>query len=253
MDVDALIAGVFSLVGVGIYLFLGVRLANRPVSAHSRLPAGQFALFWIGLAVVTLLGALLSLEAIFVVPSIALVITFVHLEILVLCAVLWGLLGYLTYLYTGRSYLVVWSVWYGALYLVLTYIITAATKTVTVTQGTVTLQYTNLVGGPVLDVLIALLLAPEFLGALLYFTLVFRSRDPTIRYRVTLVSWSLIAWFGLASINLAGLLGGGFAAQLLDHSLGVIAAIVILLAYYPPRFVRARLRVTGIDSSVVTP
>lgn len=253
MDVDAIIAGILSLIGAGIYLFLGMRLAKRPVSAHARLPAAQFALFWIGLSAVTLMGAILSLLATEVLPSVALVVTFVHLEILILCAALWGLLGHLTYLYTGRNYLVPWSVFYGALYLFLTYIITAATKVVTVSQGTVSLQYSNLVGGPTLAILIVLLIVPEFIGAILYFTLIFRTQDPTIRYRVTLVSWSLIAWFGLASINVAHVLGGGLAANLLSNSLGVIAAIVIVLAYYPPRSIRARLRVTGIDSSSVTP
>lgn len=250
MDVDALITGILSLVGAAIYLFLGIRLAKRPVSAHARFAAAQFALFWIGLAGVTLAGAVLSLVAVEVVPSSGLVVTAVHLEILVLCAGLWGLLGYLTFLYTGKSYLVMWSVFYGVLYLILTYIITAATKTVTVSQGTVSLQYSNLVGGPILDILVVVLIAPEFIGAILYFTLVARTRDPTVRFRVTLVSWSLIAWFGLAAINVASVLGGGLAAELLNSSLGVIAAIVILLAYYPPRAVRKRLGVTGIDVAV---
>jgi hypothetical protein len=248
MDVPALINGLVALFGAGIYLFLGWRLAHRRVSAPSRLPALQFALFWLGLAAVTLLGALLSLLAAFVLPPDALVVTFVHTEVLVLSAMLWGLLGYLTYLYTGRSYLLFWSTFYAALYLILTYLITASRPSVvTVSQGTVGVQYATPFGGPLLFVLLALLIAPEFLGGVLYFTLAFRSRDPTVRFRVTLVSWSIILWFGIATLNPAALLGGGLAAELLSRSLGVGAAIGIFLAYYPPRVVRDRLGVTGID------
>jgi hypothetical protein len=104
-----------------------------------------------------------------------------------------------------------------------------------------------MVGGSLLFALLALLIAPEFIGAVLYFTLVFRSRDPTVRYRITLVSWSIILWFGLAALNLPDRLGGGLAVQLFSRSLGVVAALVILLAYYPPRAIRERLGVTGID------
>src|SRR5580658_4182618 len=208
MDNTAFVAGVASFIGAGVYLFLGYKLARRRVSPASRLPAAQFALFWLGLAAVTSLGGALSLIATFTLPSDALVVTAVHTEILLLSAMLWGLLGYLTYLYTGRSYLLFWSSFYATFYFVLTYVITASEpNVVTVTQGTVGVQYATAFGGPLLYVLIALLIAPEFIGAILYFTLVFRARDPTVRFRVTLVSWSIILWFGIATLNPAALLG----------------------------------------------
>jgi hypothetical protein len=248
MDGAALITGVASAAGAGVYLFLGWRLAHRPVPARVRLPAAQFALFWLGLAVVTAVGAGLSLAASVAVPSDALVVTLVHTEVLILSAMLWGLLGYLTYLYTGRNYLAFWSAFYAVLYLLLTYDITASRPSVvTVTHGVVGVQYAAPFGGPLLYVLIAFLIAPEFIGAVLYFTLVFRSPDPTVRFRVTLVSWSIIGWFGLALVDPAALLGGSLGAQIVGHSLGVVAAGVILLAYYPPRAIRRRLDVTAID------
>jgi hypothetical protein len=249
MDVAALITAIASFVGAGVYLFLGGRLAARRVSAQARLPGAQFAVFWLGFAAVTLCGAFLSLIATFAVPSDALVVTVVHLEILLLCAMLWGLLGYLTYLYTGRNWLLAWSVFYGALYLFLSYLITVSKPTVvTVTQGSVGVQYAAPFGGLLLYLLLALLIAPEFIGAILYFTLIFRSRDPTVRFRVTLVSWSIILWFGLSAIDPAARLGGGLAAELLSHLLGVGAAVVILIAYYPPRAIRERLGVAGIEA-----
>jgi hypothetical protein len=254
IDNAALLTGLTSLVGAAVYLFLGGRLALRRVSVAARLPAAQFAVFWLGLAAVTLSGAILSLVAVFELPSDALVVTALHFEILLLCVMLWGLLGYLTYLYTGRNLLLFWSLFYGGLYLFLSYLITASRPTIVlVTEGSVGVQYATPFGGSLLFALLAILIAPEFIGAILYFTLAFRSRDPTVRFRVTLVSWSIILWFGLATLNLPARLGGGLAAELLGRSLGVAAALAILLAYYPPRAVRERLGVTGIEPTPTAP
>lgn len=176
--------------------------------------------------------------------------TLFYLEILVLCIVLWGLLGYLIYLFTGRNFLLALSTLYAALYVGLLYFVTASAPTaVTVMAGSVGLVTAGVASGPYVILLAIGLIGPEFVGSILYFTLAFRTRDPTVRYRVTLVSWSLIAFFGLGSLNIAAALGGGVAAQIVSHSLGVIAALVILIAYYPPRWIRSRLGVTGIDSA----
>jgi hypothetical protein len=249
-DLDALVAGGVACIGAGVYLFLGWRLARRPTSLAGRLPAAQFATFWLGLSAVSLTGAFLSLYATFQVPPDAVVVTALHFEVLLLCVALWGLLGYLTYLYSGKSYLVAWSVFYAAIYLGLNYLITLSEPIrVTVTAGVVGVAYaTSPFGGPVLDGLLVVLIVPEFLGAVLYFTLVFRSNEPTVRFRVTLVSWSLIVWFGLSAAGLPARLGGGLGAQLLSELIGVAAALVILVAYYPPLVLRRRFGVVSIDS-----
>jgi len=250
MDNAALVSSIAAWIGVLVYFYLGQRLSRRPVSAEARVPAGQFTLFWIGLAAVSALGAIESLIAAYQLPSLALVLTMLYLEILLLCAVLWALVGYLVFLFTGRGYLVPLSMLYAALYVLLIYFITASgPSSVGVSYGAVTISYATPVGGPILGVLLILLLGPEFIGAFLYFSLFFRTRDPTIRYRVTLVSWSLIAWFGLGFLNIGALLGGGLAAQVLARSFGVFAALVILMAYYPPRAIRTRFGVSSIDES----
>jgi hypothetical protein len=248
MNTDALISGLTAWVGVVIYLFLGWRLSRRTVAPETRLPAAQFAFFWLGLAAITAIGAFESLVAAFALPSLATVLTLLYLEILLICALLWALVGYLVFLFRGRSYVVGLSVVYAAFYITLLYVITASEPTgVMLSMGTVSLRFAVAFEGPTLAILLLILIAPEFIGAILYFTLFFRTRDRTVRYRVTLVSWSLIAWFGLGSLNLASLLGGSLAAQILSRSLGVFAALVILLAYYPPRALRSRYGVTGID------
>lgn len=253
-DIDALVVGLFTAVVTGIYLFMGLRLAYRPVAPALRLPSSQFALFWLSLAAISSITAGLSLEATFASPSDALVVKMVHLEILLVCAALWGLLGFLTYLFTGKNYLVPWSIFYAAFYVVLSFLITASRPSIVViTNGVVSVQYTVAFAGPLLDALLVGLLAPVFAGAFLYFSLVLRTTDRTVRFRITLTSWSLIAWLGLAFLDPGQALGSGLLGAILSQSLGAIAALVILLAYYPPRWVCTRFGVHGIDANTPAP
>ena len=195
-----------------------------------------------------------SAVAIAVLPSLAFVLTLYDLNILVTVAALWGLVGYLLYLFLGRHLLVPLSILYGSLYVLLLYYITASDPVrVSLTMGSVGLVFGNQIQGPILAVLVLLLIGPEFLGAILYFTLYFRTRDPTVRYRIALVSWSLIGWFGLSLVPIASGLGGGLAAQVLARSLGIIAALVILAAYYPPRAVRSAFGVVSVDENPPSP
>ena len=250
MDNMALGDGISALVGAALYLFVGWRISRRPVSPQSRFAAAQFTLFWVALSGATAIGGMLSLVAAFTTPTLALAITVTDLNILLACALLWGLVGYLVYLYTGRGFVVPLAVLYGTLYILLLYYLTAGDPTaVLVTAGTVGVSYATPVGGPILGILVILLIVPEFLASIAYFTLVWRTKDRTIRYRVTLVSWSLIAWFSIGSANIGAALGGGLAAEVFGHSIGDIAALVILVAYYPPMAIRTRLGVAPIETT----
>jgi len=248
MNNEALVSGIASLVAVALYLYLGWRLSRRRVAPESRFAAAQFSLFWLGLAAVSALGGLESLMAVNQVPPLTLVVTLLYLEILLLCVVLWALVSYLLFLFTGQGFLVPISLLYAGLYVLLLYFITASDPVrVTVKLGVVGEEFANTVSGPILGVLLLVLLAPEFVGALLYFSLYFRTRDPTVRYRVTLVSWSLIGWFGLGFVDVGSALGGTLAAQIVARSIGLIAAVVILLAFYPPAPIRRRFGISAVE------
>jgi hypothetical protein len=249
MNGDSLILALVDFVAVAIYLFLGWRFSQRQVSAESRFPVNQFSLFWLALALVTFIGGLEGALAAFAPPSLPLVVTLYYVEILGLCAALWGLVGYLLFLYTGRSFTVPLSGLYALLYVLLVYFVTASgPDAVTVTLGVVGLRYATPVGGALLGLLGLILIVPEFLAAILYFTLFFRTHDRTARYRIALVSWGLLAFFGVGSIGIAARLGGGPTAVALGGVLGLVPAFVILIAYYPPRLVRERLGVNGIEA-----
>ena len=249
MNGDSAVLAAGDFVAVAIYLFLGWRFSQRMVSPENRLPMLQFALFWTGLALVTFIGGVESAAAAFATPALSLVLSLYYIEILALCAVLWGLVGYLIHLYTGRNHLIPVTAIYALLYVLLVYFVTASRPdAVSVSLGAVGVKYAMTVGGPFLAILALLLVIPELLFSILYFTLFFRTQDPTARYRIALVSWGLLAFFGLDFVDVAARLGGGTAAVGASAVLTLVPVLVILIAYYPPRVVRERLGVRGIET-----
>jgi hypothetical protein len=250
VDNEAILSGVVTLAIVVVYGYLGWRLIQRRVSDEARLPATQFGLFWIGLAAVSLVTGVESLGAAFYPPNLALVVTGLYLQLLLICLLLWGLLGYLIYLFLGRHYLAPLTALYTVSYVLLLYAVVAADpSTVTLSSGVVSAGFANPVGGYLAALLFVVLIVPELAGALLYFTLFFRTRDRTVRFRVTLVSWSLFLWFGLTSLHFERLVGGGLASQLASSALGAVAAVAIFVAYYPPPSVRSWLGVQAVDQA----
>lgn len=238
----ALVLGVLSVISMGIFAFLGIVLQGRRMAGAMRLPAAQFALFWLGLAGVELISAIESLVAVAQVPPLALVLTLFYLEIALLCAILWGLLGYLVFLFTGRNFLVPITTGYLALYVALLYLVTAAMpNAVTVDLGVVNLHLASPLAATTDLLFVAALILPEIVASALYLSLAFRSADPTVRYRLGLVGGALLFWFSFAAVGPA-LLGSGVLGTLAGRVVAPAAAIVVILAYFPP----ARWRERGI-------
>ena len=88
--------------------------------------------------------------------------------------------------------------------------------------------------------LIVLLLLPQIIGGFAYFTLYFRVTETTQKYRILLVSWSIIIWFLSPLAALAGGLAEQDWWQLASRLIGLAAALTILIAYLPPRWLKQR-------------
>lgn len=249
MDNSALVVGGTDLLAVSAYLFLGWRFSVRKVAPENTIPILQFSAFWFALGLSTGVTAVESLWAVSSNPSLVTAVALYHLQLFALCTALWGLVGYLSFLYFGRSYLLAVSAAYLLLYGVLLYYTSAAPAAgVTVMDGTVGVKYATAVAGPVI-LLALVLLAVPVVGAILYFTLFFRTQDRTARYRIALVSWGILGFFGVGVIDLAARLGGGLVAVSLGAVLSLTPVAAILLAYYPPRAIRERLGVTGLEAA----
>jgi hypothetical protein len=248
IDSAAIIVAFLSLVSAAVFVFLGWRLSQRVVARSARLPLAQFATFWFGLALTTGFGGFESAWAVFGTPPLGVVVTILYLELLLISILLWGLLSYLVYIFTGRQYLVALSVLYAAVYVTLLYLIAAAEpQSVTVSLGTVGVTYESAIAGPAVLGVVALILLPEILASLAYFSLYFRTKDRTIRFRVTLVGWGLFLWFSSGLLGLGTTVDPGLAGIVLQHLIALAVAVLIFIAFFPPGLLRERYRISGVD------
>jgi Kef-type K+ transport system membrane component KefB len=111
-----------------------------------------------------------------------------------------------------------------------------------------TLAYRTPLTGPFFVLVIVLLLLPQIIGGLAYFILYFRVPGVTQKYRVLLVSWSIIVWFLSPLIALAGGLAQQDWWQLVSRLIGLTAALTILMAYLPPRWLQDRYGITSLSN-----
>jgi hypothetical protein len=101
--------------------------------------------------------------------------------------------------------------------------------------------------GPLFVIVVLLLLLPQMIGAFAYFTLYFRMPEVTQKYRILLVSWSIIIWFLSPLLALVGGLAEQDWWQLASRFIGLAAALTILIAYLPPRWLRQRYGIMSLS------
>jgi hypothetical protein len=254
MNTDALVVGLSSFLGVAVYLYVGGRLSRRASSPETRVPALQFALFWIGLAASTALGGVESLLAVFGTPPLAVVVAFMYYDIAVVAVALWGLISYLYFLYTGRSGFLPVTFLYVLEYGLLVYYTAAGNPNgVTVVYGSPGLTFRTPLVGPITDLAVLILVIPEFVAGFAYLRLYFRSHDRTVRYRIALVSGGILGWFFLDLLSLGARSGGNPVWLLVGQLLLFAAALTVVIAYYPPRYVRERFGIAAISETAKVP
>ncbi|HEV2428775.1 MAG TPA: hypothetical protein VGV64_02880 [Thermoplasmata archaeon] len=242
-------AGLVEL-GVGaIYALVGARLGRRRVLGPAALASYQFTIWWYGLSLSSAISGLESGLIAFQSLSFPAALTLYLLTLLIDCALLWGLVGYLSYIYTGRSLLFPLSAFYAALYVVaLFYVIQQGPNGVRVVSGIPTIVYAGM-PNPILQAFIIVgIIVPEFGGTLLYLSLLRKARDPTQRYRIKLVGFGILLWLGSALVvspsNAVDPVVWTIARTLLE----ALAAIIVLLAYLPTAAIQRRWGVHPIEA-----
>jgi hypothetical protein len=232
-----------------IYYYVGLVLNRRnSTSSDSRLAWKLFVAWWYALAAATFASALLNLLGAFGVTDLPLFITITLFNLMSTCAALFSLMYYLLYLFFGnRRWLTSLVVFYVLYYMSLVYFVQARVPVrVAVEPWRASLVYQEQLGGPLVTVLLLLLLFPQIFGSLAYFMLYFRVTTVTQKYRILLVSWSIIIWFLSAFVaNIAGLSQLAWW-QVLSRLIGLTAAFMILMAYQPPVSIKRRYGVTSI-------
>ncbi|MDX1611223.1 MAG: hypothetical protein R3185_02555 [Candidatus Thermoplasmatota archaeon] len=239
-----LLAGGFAIASAMAFAFAGSTVVRREHEGELARANNMFALWWYALSASTALGGIQSLSAGLGVTSIGVWTYATYANLLLICAALWGLLYYLVYLFTGKSeFYTPLGGFYVVYFLWLLYYITSADPIgVDVQRWGTELIYARPLQGTLLTITLLLLLIPQIVGALAYATVYFRLREPAKRFRVVLVSASIFVWF--TSSLLASLSGLNEVDwwQLVSRTIGLTAALLVILAYRPPEVLKRRWR-----------
>ena len=238
-----LLSAHFALVAASLYSYVGWRLSKRMISSsEARLAWHSFTEWWYGLAAITLIGGFQNLFGALGLTILPLFVTATYINILVICIALWGILYYLIFLFTGNKRLLVpLAIFYIIYYVLLVYYITASVpENISVDRWRTAVDYSAPLTGPFLVILAVLLLLPQIIGSIAYFTLYFRVSDVTQKYRILLVSGSIIVWFLSPFAALAGGLAQQDWWQLASRLIGLAAPLIILMAYLPPHWLKQR-------------
>ena len=247
-----LIGAALAALCAGIYFYVGRVLSRRhQTTSGAGLAWLMFVVWWYALAAATFSGGLLSLLGAFGIVGLPLFTTVTLMNLLATCVALFGLMFYLLYLFTGNSrlftpLLIFYFLYYG---LIIYYILASNPIGVTVNRWSTSLEYQNTIRGPLFLTALLLLVFPQIIGSLAYFMLYFQVKAPTQKYRILLVSWSIVIWFMssfLASIS--GLANQDWW-QIASRLIGLLAAFAILFAYQPPAWIKRRFGVAAIAES----
>lgn len=237
-----LAAGAVAAVVSVVYAYVARLVAQRRgASAGAERAMRLFALWWACLAANIGMGAMMYLAAGLGYTDFHVQLTYALLQRLLLAVAMLGLMSYLLFLLTGRGFLAPLAAIYLGYYVFQVYTVFAGEPSgVLVAHWRTDLAYAATLP-PVFGLVnLVWVVAPPVVGALLYFRLFFRLRNPTQRYRVALISWSIVVWWVVAVVAGQREAIGQDAFQVVNRLVGLGAALAIALAFQPPGWVTRR-------------
>lgn len=226
---------VVHLVTAASFAIVANTVAARSPPGEPRDAARGFALWWLGLGAYLFIEGTVALTAAFGPMPLGVYLATRTLTVPLLVGATWGLVYYLTYLYTGRSELRRPLAWfYAAVCALFYYAVVNQPHVVDVGQWLVRLEGTG--QGWAYRVVYFAVGLPAIFGSLAYAALVPRLRERAQRFRVALVSSSILAW---VASGLVAQLGTSDPLKFVTIvPVGLAAALLVLLAYHPPERVQ---------------
>lgn len=247
-----LLAAAFAVVTAILYAYVGRVILRRNVEGDAKLATAIFATFWIALGAATAAGSINTVMGWAGLTDVSLYVTTAQVSLLVILVAIWALVYYLAYLFTGnRTLLVPISAYYLAFYGVIVYLLAIVDfNEVIVEDWRVRLGTANQLAPFVGVAFVIALIAPPLVGAVAYARLFFKVEGATQRYRIGLVSGTIVAWFGTSLA--ASLLQQSTSPwwQVTSRVIGVAAALLVYFAYRPPQWIRTRY---GIEAAEERP
>ncbi|MEA3200628.1 MAG: hypothetical protein QOE90_2056 [Thermoplasmata archaeon] len=248
-------AGV-NAIAIVVASVVAMRLVARPTHGASRRATLMFALWWAGFAADTLLNTLTWLAGGAGVASELVTDLLSYPALTCIVLMIWGLVYYLVYLFTGRDDLFVPIAAFYALSWLAFLVLVVSLRPVGVHMG----PYQGAIAyarepPAAAELWVAIFfLLPPIVGALLYGSLAPRIRDRAHRYRVIAVSIGIFVWF-TASLVLTGVGANGDALAIFGKALGLACLGLILSAYVQPAWSAKRFpqRVAALDPAARPP
>lgn len=236
-----------------LYLYVGGVLRRRTVSGDARLANNMFVVWWQTIGGLGLVGVMILL--LYMADSLPLWLyrTYVIAVLMGLFVALWGLQFYLVYLYTGskRSFIPL-GIFYAFLFLgTLALIQYLGAPERIVDNGWALETEPEAQLGPGFGfIFTVLIVGPQLVAAGAYLRLFWKTDDRTQRYRIALITGSILVWFGSGVIAAGAQVSDALSYQLFSRLTSILGALVILAAYRPPGFVKRKLGVRSIDDAV---
>lgn len=222
------------VLGVSLFYFIVGRAVLDPTAPRpERLARNAFGLWWFALAAYTVEGAMDNLLAASGIRDISMYASLEYMGLTFLFVGLAGLMYYLLYLYTGRSWIIYpISLFYGLFLLIGFYVRTLrGTAGLDVGAWEVELIPVHEVSPLLISLLQGALILPLIVGVLLYFLLYFMVETRLQKQRILLVGGALLFWFGTTGIAAAVDLTDAALWGLVSRVIALIAASVILYAF----------------------
>jgi hypothetical protein len=251
MSDTLLIATGFQLVVAVLYIVVGRLILARRVPGEAQLASNFFAIWWFALAGGSLIGVARKTFHITGILDLPMVVTMSYIELFFICFALLGLLYYLVFLYTGKRNAIypmagAYLLYYASLF----YFITSHRPIgFEVGDWSIGIEYEIPPAESLITViLLLLLLIPQILAAFAYFLLFFRVEDRAQKYRIAMVSGAIVVWFGSALVGAFTPLNDLAAWPIVSRVIGLAAALAVLFAFSPPKWVQRRFEIEPIDS-----
>lgn len=229
----------------GLYLLVALALGRRRTDPGVRGALNMFRAWWFLLAAITIAAPLQVLLHLNGMLPVWLFQTLAEASVLALSAALATLLCYLVFAYHGSTQTWLWiSAGYAAFAVFLLGVLNRSGTPVELVLGPTGVTRVPPVDfdGTVGMVLITLLLGPQIVASIAFLRLYPKADTPTQRYRIVLVGTAITAWFAVSFLG-AVLQQTGPEWRTFTRILGLAAAILVLLAYFPPGPIQRRLRV----------
>jgi hypothetical protein len=241
-----------ALASAVVYSAVGFQVGRRPASPDAELAKRMFQAWWYGLAGLSLFTPLVAILAVLRLDGFTLMMVLIQGLLILVFAAIAGLVYYLLYLYTGKRWVLGAVLVYFLVMLVwLEVLLTSAHITaygVPPGGGAKTFlgpDGQRIATDPLQSLVFGLLVAvPPLLSALAFFLLYFRIDGLEQKYRIAVVSASLVVWFGSSLVGtITGLsyrVDTQQAWMVTSSVVSLCAATAVYLAYKPPGWIARR-------------